>query len=342
MTDVSAGIDGWQIYRGMGERHDGIAELTGPPPWRQFDGEILPDDSEEAWRADPRPGAEDRARAYRPEGEVVAMANAAIYLRRPLLVTGRPGTGKSTLAHSIAWELGLGPVLYWPITSRAELKESLYRYDAIGRLHEANLRRTAPHEGAVTNPVGPFVTLGPLGTALVARKRPRVLLIDEFDKSDIDLPNDLLNVFEEGQFVIPELVREHNEEPVRLATEDGGSVMVRGGRVRCNAFPIIVVTSNGERVFPHAFKRRCVELEIKEPDRAKLAEIVRVQLGEEALAKGQELLEAYLELREAGEGHPIDQLLNAIFLAAFGPTADSERRRQAADVLLGRARAGVL
>jgi len=70
------------------------------------------------------------------------LINAALYLRRPLLVTGDPGVGKSTLAHSIAYELGLGRVLEWPIVSSSELKEGLYTYDAIGRLQDAQLDRT--------------------------------------------------------------------------------------------------------------------------------------------------------------------------------------------------------
>ena len=197
VTETETAHAGWHVYHGRGERHDGIAKLPPAPAWRQFDGDVLTDDAPDAAVVDPRPGAEARAKAYVPEDVVAQRANAAIYLRRPLLVTGRPGTGKSTLAHSIAWELRLGPVLYWPITSRAQLQDSLYRYDAVGRLQEANLRRLE-HGGLPTNPIGNFITLGPLGTALVARRRPRVLLIDEFDKSDIDLPNDLLNVLEEG------------------------------------------------------------------------------------------------------------------------------------------------
>ena len=61
------------------------------------------------------------------------MVNAALYLRRPLLVTGKPGTGKSSLAFRIARELGLGRVLRWPITSHVTLSSGLYGYDAIGR-----------------------------------------------------------------------------------------------------------------------------------------------------------------------------------------------------------------
>jgi hypothetical protein len=95
-----------------------------------------------------------------------------MYLRRPLLVTGRPGTGKSSLALSIAWELQLGSVLSWAITSRSQLHQSLYRYDAVGRLQEANLRRLG-QEGPPVTSAGPYITLGPLGTALVTPRTDR-------------------------------------------------------------------------------------------------------------------------------------------------------------------------
>lgn len=127
------------------------------------------------------------------------MVNAALFLRRPLLVTGRPGTGKSTLAYSIARELKLGPVLRWPITSRSTLLEGLYRYDAIGQLREEHLwqlrARTSaevvpaaePHSSAeaasFAGGIGRHLRLGPLGTSLLPYSRPRVLLIDEMTRA---------------------------------------------------------------------------------------------------------------------------------------------------------------
>jgi MoxR-like ATPase len=330
----------WWIYQGAGSQHDGIADLPVPPQWRQFDGEVLDQDSDiDAPTRESRPGAQDRARNYRPDAAVIDMVNAALFLRRPLLVTGRPGVGKSSLALSIAWELKLGPVLYWPITSRSQLQPSLYRYDAVGRLQDANLQRREI-EGLQVNSAAPYITMGPLGTALVARTRPRVLLIDEFDKSDIDLPNDLLNVLEEGQFNIPELAREESEEPVRVATDDGGTTLVRGGRVRCRAFPIIIVTSNGERAFPDAFKRRCLQITIAEPDRARLREIVRSQLGDDALAQSETLFGRFADRLEEGAKLPTDQLLNAVYLATSGLTGDPEKRRSVAMAMIEAAGAG--
>ena len=337
MTDTN-----WWIYRGEGESHDGISRLPEPPPWRRFDGEVLgPELPGDPALVPPRPGAQERARNYRPDPSVVDMVNAALYLRRPLLVTGRPGVGKSSLALSIAWELQLGPVLSWAITSRAQLQQSLYRYDAVGRLQEANLRRLG-QEGPPVTSAGPYITLGPLGTALVARERPRVVLIDEFDKCDIDLPNDLLNVLEEGQFAIPELTREDDEEPVRLATDDGGAALVRGGHVRCRAFPVIIITSNGERAFPDAFKRRCLQITIAEPDSDRLAQIVRSQLGDEALEQAEGLFTEFVNRRDGGRNLPTDQLLNAVYLATSGLTEDAAKRRDVALALIESAGSGDL
>ncbi len=69
------------------------------------------------------------------------MINAALYLRRPLLITGPPGTGKSSLVHAVAHELQLGSVLRWSINSRSTLVEGLYHYDALARLRDASLER---------------------------------------------------------------------------------------------------------------------------------------------------------------------------------------------------------
>lgn len=107
-------------------------------------------------------------------------------------------------------------------------------------------------------PIEDYMKLGPVGAALATSEagRPRVLLIDELDKSDIDLPNDLLHVFEEGEFPIPELQRLTDRDRVELTEPgDAGStrrVAIDQGVVRCREFPIVVMTSNDERDFPPA------------------------------------------------------------------------------------------
>jgi MoxR-like ATPase len=230
-----------------------------------------------------------------------------------LLVSGSPGSGKSTLAYSIAEELKLGPVLHWPITSRSNLSDALYRYDAIGRLQEANLSRTEAAATAVPD-IGRFVRLGQLGTALVPQIRPRVLLIDEIDKSDVDLPSDLLHIFDTGEFTIPELARlPEDQESVNVVAERSGMIAVRRGLIRCLAFPVVIITSNGERALPPAFLRRCLQVEIAKPDHEQLANIIEAQLGPEVLNESAELIERFVQ-RGLHADLATDQLINAIYL----------------------------
>lgn len=320
----------WQIYRGTPTPHDGIKDLPAPPPWRRFDGEIIPEPA--PWENEAvgsRPGIEDRAESYLPGGDVIDMVNAALYLRRPLLVTGKPGTGKSTLAYSVARELRLGPVLSWSITSNSRLQDALYQYDAIGRLQETKL---AGSESPTD--IGRYIRLGAIGTALLPRERPRVLLIDELDKADVDLPNDLLNVFEEGQFGITELMRLPDElrtAEVMTADSEGRAAITRG-RVRCHSFPFVVITSNGEREFPPPFLRRCLRLNIQAPDAKKLAAIVAGHLGDTAHPESDRLIKQFIEHRDYGD-LATDQLLNAIYLVTSGPRlAPATRERMVAQL----------
>ncbi|MFF7294940.1 AAA family ATPase [Streptomyces sp. NPDC008265] len=334
--------DEWLIYRGAGEPHDGIDALPDPPPWRDFDGGPVTDPGAAAAAAEGnvarRLGAHRQAAAlHRPEPEELEAINAALYLRRPLLVTGLPGTGKSTLAHSVAHELRLGRVLRWPVVSRTVLQDGLYRYDALARLQDVQLAAggtgpAAAISGGVPG-IGKYIRLGPLGTALLPSARPRVLLVDELDKSDIDLPNDLLNVLEEGEFTLPELERVADTEPeVQVLTDDGTKVTVRGGRIRCRAFPFIILTSNGERDFPAALLRRCIQLGLGQPGEKRLATMVRAHLGEEAARLGADLIREFLS-RSQSELVAADQLLNAVYLTHY---ASPPTREDLADLLIQR------
>lgn len=331
----------WWVYRGTGRpRYDiPLTELLPPPPpWRIFRGgplperEVPPEDDGEVER---RLGSVFHLSERDVDTNEVDMVNAALYLRRPLLVTGRPGTGKTILAFRIARELRLGRVLRWPITSHTTLKLGQYGYDAIGRAVAAGTRQAVTAWGReVTSqaaesaagdpadqepPVGSFVRLGPLGTAFLPSRLPRVLLIDELDKSEADLPNDLLSIFEDGEFVIPELERIRDRSPeVSVFTDDPEvTATIGGGRVRCHAFPMIVITSNGERDFPAAFLRRCVRLETRAPSVDQLAAIVAAHMVDSDGAH-QRLVRAFVERSAASGGLPADKLLDAVYLATSG------------------------
>ncbi|MCX4696210.1 MoxR family ATPase [Streptomyces sp. NBC_01408] len=347
----------WWLYHGTGEGAVRRARLEAgsPPPWRDFTGTpdpvyAPPGCTGPAWERTRR-----RGEGYVPDGPEKDVVNTALHLRRPLLITGKPGVGKSTLAYSIASDLGLGPVLHWPITSRTVLRDGLYLYDAIGRLQEAGLEQlrtpgavaAVPPAGAgpagaaePAEPTGPasgpsiarYLRLGPLGTALLPQDRPRVLLVDEIDKSDIDLPGDLLTVFEDGGFDIPELARLAKEDPtVAIGTDDDpdAAVQITQGRVQCRYFPIVVLTSNGERDFPPAFLRRCVRLHLEPPRLDKLARIVqqRLKVDIEGSEEYQELVQSFLERAEDGD-LATDQLLNAIQLRLAGAWSDADDRER--------------
>lgn len=315
----------WWIYRGSGRPiHDiDLTEiLPPPPPWRTFTGGPLPDHDvppADDGEADRKLGVEFHLSDKDIDPHELNMVNAALYLRRPLLVTGKPGVGKSSIAHRIARELGLGRVLRWAITSHTTLLGGLYSYDAIGRAQAA---ATAHARGADAEepPIGDFVRLGPLGTAFLPTRRPRVLLIDELDKSEADLPNDLLSIFEEGEFPIHELARVRSRTPeVTVHTADPqGTAKVFDGRVGCHAFPVVVMTSNGEREFPPAFLRRCLQLEIQDPNIEQLAAMVANHLLDPRGEHRERLVREFAERSKQEGGLPTDRLLDAVYLATSG------------------------
>lgn len=308
----------WSIFTGSGKPNSPEAwnQIPAPPPWRD------------------RAAARNKFVVTPPLREAV---NVALHLRRPLLLTGAPGSGKSMLAGVIAAEFQLGELLEWHVTSRSTLTDALYSYDALGRLHAT---QAAPGQAGADN-VEDFVTLGPLGTALASPDRPRAVLVDEIDKSDLDLPGDLLHVLELGEFTIPPLARAAGngtdpDAPTlthRVRGADGGLYGVTGGVVRRSHLPVIVLASNGERTFPPPFLRRCVRFEMPTPDAPFLSEVVQAHLGSVA-GEQRALVEAFAARLAEGENLALDQLLGLIYLVTGEAAPGTESRGEVERIIL--------
>jgi MoxR-like ATPase len=172
--------------------------------------------------------------------------NIAIALRKPLLIKGEPGTGKTMLAQSIADSLGK-ELIIWNIKSTTKAQEGLYVYDTVQRLYDSQFG-----EGNVAD-IKKYIKLGKLGEAFIAPEQV-VLLIDEIDKADLEFPNDLLWELDQMSFYIPE-------------TRETISAIHR---------PIVVITSNAEKELPDAFLRRCIFHYIDFPDPEGMERIIRV------------------------------------------------------------------
>ncbi|MHC5717041.1 MAG: AAA family ATPase [Nostoc sp.] len=201
--------------------------------------------------------------------ELKQAVNLAIYLRRPLLLEGDAGCGKTRLASAVAYELGL-PLYRWDVRSTTRALDGLYEYDAILRLHDVQTQKVAPppvdaaetnededEERLSRNPANPkhYRKFGALGKAFKLKTCPAVVLIDEIDKADLDFPNDLLTVL---------------DEPWEFKIRETGET------IRANHKPIVIITSNKEKGnLPAPFLRRCLYHYVDFPnDEQRLQEIV--------------------------------------------------------------------
>ncbi|NEQ18295.1 MAG: ATPase, partial [Moorea sp. SIO3E2] len=168
--------------------------------------------------------------------------------------------------------------------------------------------------------------------------RPAVLLIDEIDKSDIDMPNDLLHIFEEGFFEIPELSRLNTDSqkvlPYRSHSNDSDEkVSVDKGLIQCQEFPLVLMTSNEAREFPPAFLRRCLRLSLKQPDTEEgFYKILENRFDATDLEQldepARKLIKEFLgRIKAKDKKLATDQLLNAIYLLLQGDDLTEEKRK---------------
>ena len=227
---------------------------------------------------------DNRPANYLPSPGLLNALEVAYMLKRPLLLTGEPGTGKTQLAIWEADQLAQSdgfqpqPHVYNTKTS-STAKDLFYHYDAIAHFRETRTNPGATASGQATERTAEdFIQLRALGLAItgaIGRKecglspailaksditdQPRgsVVLIDEIDKASRDFPNDLLNEIENYEFEITEL-----NQRIRLTDE----------RQRQNI--IIILTSNFEKNLPDAFLRRCIYYHIEFPTKERLFEII--------------------------------------------------------------------
>jgi MoxR-like ATPase len=206
---------------------------------------------------------------YVPDQELIKAVNVALYLRRPLLLEGEPGCGKTRLAFAIAHELGY-PLKECYIRSTSLAQELLYTYDGLRRLYDM---QGSPEERARALERKQYVSFGKLGEAirLAEQDIPSVVLIDEIDKADIDFPNDLLQVLDRLQFEISEV------NSLRFDALQGGREQRR------SVLPLIIITSNREKELPKPFLRRCLYYYIQFPDRAMLKKIIKAHFHQDEI-----------------------------------------------------------
>jgi len=205
---------------------------------------------------------------YVATDDLKVAVNAAVTLRRPLLVKGEPGTGKTVLAHEIAAAAG-APLIEWHVKSTTKAHQGLYEYDAVARLRDGQLGDARVHD------IANYIRRGKLWEAFTSPALP-VLLIDEIDKADIEFPNDLLQEIDRMSFDVYET----------------------GERVTAVERPIVIITSNNEKELPDAFLRRCFFHYIRFPDRETMQAIVDVHFpGIEKKLVGR-ALDIFYEVRD--------------------------------------------
>src|SRR6188472_3275171 len=205
---------------------------------------------------------------YVATDDLKVAVNAAVMLRRPLLVKGEPGTGKTVLAHEIAKAVN-APLIEWHVKSTTKAHQGLYEYDAVARLRDGQLGDPRVHD------ISNYIRRGKLWEAFTSERLP-VLLIDEIDKADIEFPNDLLQELDRMEFHVYE-----TQETVKARRR-----------------PIVVITSNNEKELPDAFLRRCFFHYIRFPDADTMRAIVEVHFPGIKPKLVSEAMKLFYEIRE--------------------------------------------
>ncbi len=200
---------------------------------------------------------------YLPHDDLREALRVAVTLQRPLLLTGDPGSGKTTAACWAAQRLQMayGDLVVHTVRSDATAARLRYEFDAVRYFREAQVSQALGREWKDDRRA--FIQPGPLWEAFEgASTRHMGLLLDEIDKAPRDFPNDLLEEIDSYHFTVPELPKTHGDHRVDARR-----------RGAAGSLALVVVTSNGERQLPDAFLRRCVHHHV-EFDRDLLARIV--------------------------------------------------------------------
>jgi MoxR-like ATPase len=196
--------------------------------------------------------------------QITLAVNVALATARPLLVRGPAGSGKSSLAADIARRMGWD-FLVEVISSRTQARDLLWTFDAVQRLRDAQAGDPVSDAAAYVRPGILWHALNPEGAA-ARGEHPHsehrdgvVVLLDEIDKADPDTPNDLLVPLGSGTFYVTELKLD--------------VTLQRALR------PLVVITTNDERELPRALIRRCVVLDLPEPEVAWLVTVATAHYG---------------------------------------------------------------
>jgi MoxR-like ATPase len=264
---------------------------------------------------------------YLPSPELREAVNLAIALKRPLLLEGEPGCGKTRLAGMIAYEFTQRHLkgqkdengkekwwsyYIWDVKSYGRARDGLYRFDAVARLRDAQLAGMLSQRVAESldsekaeafikesndlldrlNNKERYVEYGPLGEALKSEVERPIVLIDEIDKADSDFPNDLLGELDRLSFTVEETKEKYPKEITKVN-------------------PIIIITSNRERPLPEPFLRRCLYFYVKFPNDDELKKIIQGRLGQKMAGKDKlvdSAIAKFADIRKILKGQPGSKL----------------------------------